>query len=565
MSKKSNEDLVNGIVQLWADSFPSSAYASGFGGNKYAGKLIIPTEEWLEGQRGLISQLRSGASQVKDDELRSCAEKVLGCIEETFYSDIPGEFVADCALALWYLLLKKEYDPSTLKAFLGDVKKSLAHEMDLWADKKVSVQMRRVCIDYARFLGSNISSLESLPVAVRSAELRAECRSVKAKIDEFISSFCVDGMLVDGILTDDTSHLLALFEKHDEPPSPTPRYHEQMKHLFDLPFSPEEIKERALLMLRTELDLVSGLTREIAKGLGLTDSCSLQHAYEKIGEKFPVGDDDLVKAKAMMDAANAYLLDFIQEARPEDDPPLKEADQHLKRIITSAGTSFYNLLSGNPTAEIYINPDRNHSLLTLLNVLVHEYAHAYQITRADVVKKSQLLLIPTTLMIPVFEAVAFHREWEFYEAAASLLDREELSDSQSGYLNLFTRLQQGKKIDKKLGVKAFELETRVWIIIRLLRAIFDVDINLGNKSYMEFINWASGYTGLSKEFVHNECYAFLLQPGYAPAYVFCGIEYKELQDRMQSNGVSRKTFNTFACDMGFWPWTLAIARMEQAS
>jgi hypothetical protein len=82
---------------------------------------------------------------------------------------------------------------------------------------------------------------------------------------------------------------------------------------------------------------------------------------------------------------------------------------------------------------------------------------------------------------------------------------------------------------------------------------------------VDFIKWAAAHTGLSKEFIHNECFTFLSFPGYTPSYSFCGSRYEVLQSQAERRGVSRFTFNTEANRMGLQPWTACVKRMERDS
>jgi hypothetical protein len=91
----------------------------------------------------------------------------------------------------------------------------------------------------------------------------------------------------------------------------------------------------------------------------------------------------------------------------------------------------------------------------------------------------------------------------------------------------------------------------------------DVEVNSGRRTYVDFIKWASAHTGISKEFIHNECITFLSSPGYTPSYSFCGSQYETLQRQAVKRGMSKFAFNTKANRMGLWPWTARVKQMEE--
>jgi uncharacterized protein (DUF885 family) len=64
-------------------------------------------------------------------------------------------------------------------------------------------------------------------------------------------------------------------------------------------------------------------------------------------------------------------------------------------------------------------------------------------------------------------------------------------------------------------------------------------------------------TGFSKRRVHQYCFNFLRNPGYANCYAIPGMILASMQDKAQNRGHSRKKFNTTVSSMGFYPWTIS--------
>ena len=105
--------------------------------------------------------------------------------------------------------------------------------------------------------------------------------------------------------------------------------------------------------------------------------------------------------------------------------------------------------------------------------------------------------------------------------------------------------------DPKLFLMEFEFTILRWRVIRFLRAIGDVRINMHKQSLTEFINWAAEYSGLSKKFIFDQIFLFQVRPGYAPCYSIVGNSIQVLQAKAKDRGRSEIGFNTFASSLGF--------------
>jgi hypothetical protein len=133
-----------------------------------------------------------------------------------------------------------------------------------------------------------------------------------------------------------------------------------------------------------------------------------------------------------------------------------------------------------------------------------------------------------------------------------LLERDDLAPGERAYLDLFGP----DEASQHQTVRAFELETRFWRVARFLRILGDVEVHLGLRAHVDFVEWAYECTGLSKRFIHNATFSFLKSPGYAPCYAVAGMRLGELQRQAMARGVSRRAFNTRVSGMGYWPRTV---------
>jgi len=116
---------------------------------------------------------------------------------------------------------------------------------------------------------------------------------------------------------------------------------------------------------------------------------------------------------------------------------------------------------------------------------------------------------------------------------------------------LLNIIQKINNID--LFMLEFEFTIFRWRIIRFLRAIGDIRINMHQQSISEFITWAHEYTGLSKKSIFDQFFLFQTRPGYAPCYSIAGDRIRQLQINAKERGRTEIDFNTFVSSIGFLP------------
>jgi hypothetical protein len=355
--------------------------------------------------------------------------------------------------------------------------------------------------------------------------------------------------------------LFAFFEANAAGASENRLYSQILDHVFDYGASAQDIHTQSQQMLVEELTLAREVASRLALPVGVGANASLGETYEALSKRYAINGAVVAEAQKIMAALNNYIDGYIQDLGlqpnilPEATPPF------LKPLVTSGATIALNYIQEKPLVRIYVTEEKNTSWLTLLNVLVHEAAHAYHPSILSASPTLPLLMkLKSWLAIPLMEAVAFHREMELFEAAK---EESGLSGGLSRIQQELLELFDTPKFPLRDDIVAFEFETRVWRIIRALRSLCDVEVNTGKRTYVDFIKWAGVYTGFSREFIHDECFTFLASPGYTPSYSFCGSQYERLQVQARQRGVSTLDFNTEANRMGLLPWTMCVKRMEK--
>lgn len=541
--------LTDELIDIWAEYDPVDGYAGGL--EHCRGALFVPEREAVDKLRARVESARHRLDAINDADLRQVAGKILNCIVTDVRFPGAAEQVTNCAEGLFCILMKGDHGEGFVADFLRNVGRMLAFETRRLEGRALGLETRMSCLNGAAFLQETLASLEKA-----NPGLSPEAGSVRSRLEDF-KSLCA----APGIGAGDFEEVFALLKEKSAGPAETEGYSETFRDLYDYGMRPRELRRKAAGLLAEELKLAGPLAARVAEQLGLPADTRLGNVYEAVSARYNAGDDIIGKARQVMATVNAFTAAHIQTISPASFILPEPAPPQLANLITSGSAIVLNRLGARTDRRIHIETARNNSLLTMLNVLVHEGAHAYHVPDGCESDPSPLLKLTTYLTNPLAEGMAFHRELEFYECAQGLLGKRRLTLVEEEFMSLFGDSHAARE----RAVRAFGLETRIWRIARFVRAVFDVDVNLGDKDYPGFIDWAQEQTTLSKEFLHQQCISFIGLPGFAPSYAMGGTRYGEIQAGMRARGVSRKTFNTRACCAGFWPLSMFEKKMSEAA
>jgi hypothetical protein len=542
--------VLDEVFGIWKDFDPVECYAAGFDDCK--GKLFIPTQAANAELLRRVENARSRLSEVQDVELRSAANKLLSSTSVAIAHDSPEEQIVACFLAIWYSLLKSEHHEPFVETLLEQASELVTFEHSRWFGQQFSGETRKAVVDACFSLDAILVVLAS-----KNPELIDSIGSLTFNVANFRSLFSFP-------LRNPTSfeELFEFFEKNAGPPRMNKLYPQIIAHVFDYGVSIDEIYTKSQNLLEEELDLAKGLIPTLNQAVGAPQWASLGDAYDALSKRYEISGPVVIEAQKMMDVLNRFIDRDLQDIGIDPNILPEATPEFLKPLITSGAAIALNYLRKEPSVTVFVTEERNTSWLTLLNVLVHEATHAYSpLILARIPTVPVLTKLKSWLALPFYEATAFHRELELFEAIqAGAKQRHRVSRTVNELLGLFDTPVFPLRDD----VIAFELETRIWRIIRALRTICDVEVNTAKRTYVDFIKWAAAHTGLSKELIHHECFTFLSYPGYTPSYSFCGLQYQELQkEAKEKRRVSRHSFNTKANQIGLLPWTLCVERMKR--
>ncbi|MFI1332682.1 hypothetical protein ACH4U7_21600 [Streptomyces sp. NPDC020845] len=539
--------LEKDITDQWAQLCPVAGYTSGWPQNKDIAHLFIPTTDAMHEANAKIVALRKRLSEISDADLRTTADKQLTLLATQLAWPQPGAAVQDCGDGAFYIkLLNTEFgrpDPkSWLPGFLDSAAKKIDFETDRLTKIPLDVTHRRQCLTAAAYCGATMRILEK--------DYSAKIDTVLKKLDHFKQT--VDGSFK-GLDADDIPTVIHVLREHTVAPTYTDGYPQLLADLYDFAPSAADLDTTATTWLEQDLTIVKALAAELASLLKLPRGSSVGDVWAEAGRKWPVGATPVKDAaKTCADFADTYLVEVPDGLKLSATPPF------LVPMITGGQDIAVDFLTAKPQSCLYYTEDKTSALLTMLNVVVHEYSHGINFVLSAQRAGSPLLNLAGPMQVPLTEGQAFWREWDFWHAAADIVGHSGLTDTQREYLKLYGQTT----CEQSQAIRAAQLETYIWRVVRHLRAMCDVEVNMGWRTFVDFLDQASEQTGLTEEFLFGECFTFLAQPGYAPAYAIDGIRYGQLQQQAVAKAGTVKDFNTKASAIGFYPWTVCDRKLQ---
>jgi hypothetical protein len=547
-------DVIDEVLQIWRTFDPVEGYAAGL--KECEGEIFIPDKSATDALSGRISMAASKLDQIADADCRTATSKLLAAISMALQLELPQVQVFNCGAALLYVGLKDSEKEDFVSVLLQNIVAALKAERARWTGETFSGQTAKAVADAVAFLDEMFSKTleKNQSVASLIKVARNELRAFRA--------------LFPSPLSDEIDELFSFFEQYSVDSVSRPPHSEILEQFFNYDEESDNIVAQSLNLLRSELALIQELIPKLVNHLKIdAKKDNLGDIYDKLTKKYELASlresdrklDVLTEAQNIMKAVDKYIECYVQDI-PDRSITLRATPPALTDLVTSGATVVLDYLQPKPDVFIFITEQKNTSWLTLLNVLVHEATHAYQpMILADKSELPGISKLRTLLGVPFMEASAFHRELEVFEELKRAEEKRYLNKVESEFLGTF----DASKFSNRIDVDCFELETRVWRVMRALRSICDIEVNSGRKTYIDFIDWAVKECGLKKKFIHDECFTFLSTPGYTPSYSFCGGQYAELQHKAAGGGVNRLDFNTQANAMGLWPWRLCFEKMNQ--
>jgi hypothetical protein len=452
---------------------------------------------------------------------------------------------------IFYILLKKDAAQAWAGTYLEAVAATVAAETGRWAGRDFTVLERRECLDTAAYMVGTVTAMRE-----QRPDLGAQCDKILGAIGEYSLLFEVPDLDAKEFET-----YWPVFQAWDEVRGPTQAngYPACLVGYYQLQQSIEEIETMAEAWLQLDLPVVEGISAQVQALPRIGAGGTLQDVWDRVTHEYAVDFDEQLM-REMVKATDDFGAAYIVGHDSEDVVEFAATPDYLVDLVTGGEDFAVDYLSPMTAySQLYLTAEKNTSLLTMINILVHEASHGYNfVLSARNTTLSPLLNVNTALEVPTTEGMAFWREYEYWVAAQALLGRSDLDPVEGAYLQLYGETAA----EQEAAILCAQLETYVWRIVRYVRALCDVRVNGGKETYTDFIARAAAATGLSEETLHGECFTFMASPGYAPCYSVGGVTYAAAQTRARAAGVSQLAFNTTASAMGFYAWPAAEAKLD---
>lgn len=257
----------------------------------------------------------------------------------------------------------------------------------------------------------------------------------------------------------------------------------------------------------------------------------------------------VARALPALERVHGGLLSAERALVPAPTPAAAEA-------LGTEGEAFAaDVLGQSPVVRCWVTPAKCGSVYSLANVVFHELLHAWHMHRgATTAQLAPLQRIVTPWAGFLVEGLAMRRERELFE-----LFRD--AESADPVRQLFAEVA----VPYHIAVAEFDVDTRYWWVIRLVRGLFELEVQAGRVTYHDFVRSTAARTGLSEARVHGACFPFFERPGWALTYSLGRMLVDDLAGEAAAAGVPDAEFGVRVLSMGMLPaaaWRVAILRAD---
>jgi len=526
------------IFELFKEFDPSGAYINGL--NEYVGKIFIPSKRNLEKFSRRVDELRLKAENKSQLKFLESAAAWAGLVEP--------HMVPESVLNAYFgYMIKEGIIDSHMKALTRNGIKALETATVESAGRNWPTGLRLL----------TLIRCDGLQEIIRTIKKETSDKQLKEGLDDlsqvtrkYASIFRVKGFKNQGF-----DEVYKIIKREGADLGRKEIYAQALQRLWDYSETPGELEEKGLKYLDRELPKFQRMTARLAKKYGV--SANAEKVSQAIKAKRAVKVNEIIPylaqlRKIVVKVANKSIV----KVNPHYDAKVIETPSYLTAIFPSGGAFFFDTLTNKPQ-QLFIcttDPRRDPSTAPgeLLNLLVHEeYGHCVHASNSSFAygaKPSLVDMMWSPLGGAISEGISFQREIEFQDVMDKMKTRKGLSSDEKALVNFYEKHGGFDAIAEE-----YEFYTWMWRIVRFLRIIGDSRINSGKQDLVDFIEWASKKTGLSKSMVYHQLFPAHQGngPGYASTYAIVGESIREIQNKAVRNGKKLLDFNTYACSMGF--------------
>jgi len=519
-------------------------------GNR-TGRLFVPTEANVKQMLRRIAKLKTHAEDIVE-------QKFLQCLETELRFEEPHMVLENILWTFYRHLVKEGIKAEHFLSLASHAKKALEVSKERLIRTEWPIEIRAIT-SYGE--NSLLGILATIRHQTENKSLLKELTELEQVVHNYVEPFHVEGVKEGSF-----EEVFPVLEREEGDIRRKEIYPKLLKDLYDYPETPNQIENKALGWLEEELPELMEATRKLA------DIYDIESRVEFVADEMTKrrnveGSEILTVVSTMREKLMKVVENYLVKVTPIYDTRVVETPPYLASLITSAAADWFNTLTDEPFNLFFVTTDPKRSAPLsapdLLTSIIHEeYGHCinHSNSATNFAAKPRLIeLLDTTLASSITEAISFFRETEFISLLKQLARRkEELPPDEKGLLDSLRAIG-----DLDTVILETEFLVMEWRVLRFIRAIGDVRINMGKQSAIEFINWAHERTGLSKKMLYNEVFTFQDSPAYAPCYCMAGEELRKLQALAVGRGKSVTDFNTYVSSMGYPPRTVYEERLRE--
>jgi len=532
----------NEVERLFLDWYrefdPASAYLDGM--NECAGKFPIPSRKKLEEAKDKLKIMaKKATNQIQRDLFRS----YLVSLE----FNEPYMAPSRAATAFFTHLVKEGIVPEHIQHLAAQVGEALEAYSKLLENQEWSVEIKILtCQTTDQLLGI----LENILAQTKHETVKESLTALRTQVQKYRKLYAVRG-----IKQGDFDEIYPIIKKQRGKVKHKTIYPRILADLWGYPETHEEIEKKGKQWLKKELPILQEITRALAKSYRVKPT--VEAVERELGKRKGIPRQTALQfVKQTRSITRRVFEKNIIKITPEYDTRVIETPPYLVNLIPSAAMLPFDGLAGKPFNIFFITTDAHVSssvnVPELIQSILHEeYGHAVNYSNSVTqfaANPTIFEIVSSAVSTHISDGISFHRELEFAELLRRLLTSQRLSQNENELL----RVLKGNE-DTETMLLENEFIVQKWRIMRFLRAIFDVRINMEKESVADFIEWAHKETGLSEKMIFYETWGFLETVGYAPCYSIAGDVIRRLQQKALRKGVSLIEFNTYVSSLGFPP------------
>lgn len=535
------------VLELWKEMSPSRAFAAGL--DDCAGMVFIPTEERT---RTFLAKVRA----TRERATRETERRILDYMETSLIFREPYMVPSEVLWAFFRHLVREGINEDHLVSVAHSAREALAAARENLKEREWPLEVLVHTSNYCKGLRTILSEVEK---ESGHGSVDAAGDELLEEVERYQNEFGVEG-IVEG----DFSEVYPLLEERGGDVGRRKIYPQILRRMHDIVETPEEIERKASNWLRKELPFFLDIARELSEIYGCERRAE-DIEEEILKRRKVVGSNLLEFVEEFRRSARGAIEEHLVRITPNYETRVVETPPYLVSFFPTAAMTTFGYLTDKPFNIIFVTTDEKRSppigSPMLFQTMVHEeYGHCVNYSNSNTSFWANPTLsetLSTTLARPITDGIAFHREMESYEMLRSISSKKDLTQSEK---DLMKFLSQFDDLDTWLLETHFEV--MMWRIIRFLRAIGDVRVNMGSQSLADFVEWGHSYTGLGRKTIFDQIFIFQAEVGYAPCYSLGADLLRSLQEDARKSGKSLLDFNTYASSLGFGGLTVFARKLR---